>query len=189
MGVDALNSAAVFLDRDGVLNRSLIGADGVPRPPATTDQVEILPRVHEALERLRSLGFELVVVTNQPDISRGTTARAVVEAINGRLRDTLGLAEFLVCPHDDVDACACRKPLPGLLLRAAADRALDLARSYMVGDRWRDIEAGRRAGCRTILLDSGHGERLPFEPDHRAGSLWEAALWIEEREISARLTG
>lgn len=189
MGVDPLSTPAVFLDRDGVLNRALIGADGVPRPPKTVDQVEILPRVHEALEKLRSIGFELVVVTNQPDIARGSTTPAIVEAIDARLRGALGLADFRVCPHDDSDACVCRKPLPGLLVRAAAERALDLARSYMVGDRWRDIEAGRRAGCRTILLDSGHTERLLSEPDHRAGSLWEAALWIEERERSAGTTG
>ncbi len=184
MGVDPLSSAAVFLDRDGVLNRALVGADGIPRPPKTVEQVEILPRVPEALERLRSLGFALVVVTNQPDIARGSTTAKVVEAIHGRLRDALGLEDFRTCPHDDADACACRKPEPGLLLRAASDRVLDLARSYMVGDRWRDIEAGHRAGCRTILLDSGHRERLLSEPDHRAASLWEAALWIEEREMA-----
>ena len=182
MGVDPLSSTAVFLDRDGVLNRSLVGADGIPRPPATVDQVEILPGVREALDKLKSLGFELVVVTNQPDIARGSIALETVEAINGHLRTELGLLDFRVCPHDDRDACTCRKPLPGLLLRAAAERALDPTRSYMVGDRWRDIEAGRRAGCMTILLDSSHAEAVVSEPDHRARSLLEAALWIEERE-------
>ncbi len=189
MGIDPLSSAAVFLDRDGVLNRSLIGPDGVPRPPATVGQLEILPRVHEALEKLRSLGFELVVVTNQPDIARGSTTPDAVKAIHDRLREALGLQDFRVCPHDDADGCTCRKPEPGLLVRAGAERGLDMSRSYLVGDRWRDIEAGRRAGCRTILLDSGHQERLLSEPNHRAASLWEAALWIEERERLAGTTG
>lgn len=182
MGIHPLSSAAIFLDRDGVLSRALVGADGVPRPPATVDQVEILPGVPEALGRLQGLGFALVVVTNQPDIARGSTTAEIVEAINECLRVALGLVDFRVCPHDDRDGCVCRKPLPGMLLQAAAERGLDPARSYMVGDRWRDIEAGRRAGCRTILLDSGHTEPVVSEPDHRAGSLLEAARWIEERE-------
>ena len=186
MGIHPLTSAGVFLDRDGVLNWSPVGSDGVPRPPANADEVEVLPRVAEALAKLRALGFRLVVVTNQPDIARGSTAPEIVRAINARLAKKLGLSDFRVCPHDDADGCEGRKPKPGLLLAAAVEHGIDTARSYMVGDRWRDIEAGRRAGCTTILVDSGHAEPLLSEPDHRVRSLWEASEWIEEREREVR---
>ncbi len=182
MGVHALRRAAVFLDRDGVLNAMRLGPDGVPRPPATAADLVVLPRVPQAIVRLRALGFDLIVVTNQPDIARGTQTREQAVAINERLRTELGLDDVRMCAHDDADACGCRKPAPGLLVLAAAERGVDLTRSYMVGDRWRDVEAGRRAGCRTVLLDSGYAEGVPSSPDHRAADLWEAVRWIEQRE-------
>lgn len=184
MGIDCGVRRAVFLDRDGVINRAVV-RDGKPFPPATEDELEVLPGVAEALERLRAAGFRLVVVTNQPDVARGTQSRDVIDRMHARLAAELPLDEFRVCDHDDADDCRCRKPRPGMLQDAARDGGLSLADSFMIGDRWRDIEAGRRAGCTVIFIDRGYHERRPDRPDAVAGSLPEAAEWILNRSRSA----
>ena len=138
-------ACAVFLDRDGVLNRAIV-RDGKPYPPASLAELEIVEGAAGCLERLKNLGFLLLVVTNQPDVSRGTQSIEAIQAMHETMRQTLPLDDFLVCPHDDRDACQCRKPLPGLFLEAQARYGIDLAGSFMVGDRWRDIDAGRAAG-------------------------------------------
>ena len=168
---------AVFLDRDGVINRACV-RDGKPYPPAGAAEIEIFPGVPQALTALREAGFLLIVVTNQPDVARGTTSRKTVEEINNHLAASLAIDEFRTCFHDNSDGCNCRKPLPGALLAAAKARNIDLANSYMVGDRWRDIEAGQRAGCKTIFIDYGYTEKQPGRPDHRVRSLPEAAQII-----------
>jgi D-glycero-D-manno-heptose 1,7-bisphosphate phosphatase len=168
---------AVFLDRDGVLNAAVVRG-GVPYPPGDVDEVEVLPGVEEACVRLRAADFDLVVVTNQPDIARGTRAPAAVQRINDALLAALPLDEIVVCPHDDADGCPCRKPRPGMLLDAAERLGIDLAASFMVGDRWRDVEAGRRAGCRVVFVDHGYGEELAHEPDVVVRGLSAAAEWI-----------
>ncbi len=165
---------AVFLDRDGVLNRAVV-RDGRPYPPASADELEIIDGAAEALSRLRELGFLLIVVTNQPDVARGTQSRGEVEAIHGRLRETLPIDEFVVCYHDDSDDCGCRKPKPGGLLDAAKRHGIDLAASFMIGDRWRDVEAGQRAGCVAYFIDYGYAEKQPAPPFVRVRSLAEAA--------------
>ncbi|MEB3328497.1 MAG: HAD family hydrolase [Candidatus Sericytochromatia bacterium] len=177
-----MTRAAVFLDRDGVINRATV-RDGLPRAPRDVASLEVLPGVPEALTALRKAGHVLVVVTNQPDVARGTLTRASVEAIHEVLRATLPLDTILACFHDDADGCGCRKPRPGMLLEAARTHRIDLTRSHMVGDRWRDVEAGRRAGCRTYLVDHGYEEALPAPPDHRVGSLQEAASLILGRPV------
>jgi D-glycero-D-manno-heptose 1,7-bisphosphate phosphatase len=173
---------ALFLDRDGVINRAVVRG-GKPFPPASVDELEILPETDKALERSRRLGFLNIVVTNQPDVARGTQDRAVVEGMHGMLRDKLPIDDVLVCFHDDVDRCACRKPAPGLILDAAEKYGLDLGASFMVGDRWRDIDAGSAAGCRTILIDYGYDERAPARPPTvRVDSLSAAVAWIEAEQ-------
>jgi D-glycero-D-manno-heptose 1,7-bisphosphate phosphatase len=169
---------AVFLDRDGVLNRAVV-RDGKPYPAASAAQLQIPPETRQCLEELKRHGFLLLVVTNQPDVARGTQSRRSVEEIHAALAAALPLDGFFVCYHDDVDACTCRKPLPGLLLDAAGQHAVDLASSFLIGDRWRDIEAGAAAGCRTVLIDYGYGERRPkVPPDARVSSLAAAVAWI-----------
>jgi D-glycero-D-manno-heptose 1,7-bisphosphate phosphatase len=169
-----MTRAAVFLDRDGVINRTFI-RDGRPCPPVSLQELEILPHVPEALSALKAQGYSLVVVTNQPDVARGTASRELVDSIHERLKGELGLDAIFTCFHDDADECDCRKPKPGLLFRAAHDLGIDLTSSFMVGDRWRDVEAGRRAGCRTLFVDCGYRESPSQSCDFRVGSLLEAS--------------
>lgn len=181
MGRGSLSLAAftkaVFLDRDGVLNEALV-RDGKPFSPRTIAEVVIPPGVPSALSRLRQNGFRLIMVTNQPDIARGSQPREAVHVINRYLLETLQLQGAEICEHDDADNCNCRKPKPGMLLRAAARDHIALVESFMIGDRWRDIEAGRRAGCRTILIGNGYGEALQSAPDAIVATLGDAADWI-----------
>jgi len=184
-GAEPAARRAVFLDRDGVLNRARI-VDGRPLPPASVDELELLPGVEGACRQLHDAGLLLIVVTNQPDVARGTQTMATVEALNRELSSRLPLDEVRVCPHDDADRCQCRKPAPGLLLDAAHDWGIELENSVMVGDRWRDVEAGRRAGCKTVFIDSGYSERPPEAPDLTVRGLGEAVHWILERSAEGR---
>ena len=163
-----------------MINRAIV-REGRPYPPAGPAELEILPGVAKALAELKQRGFLLFVVTNQPDVGRGTQRREIVELMHQTLAAASSLDNILSCYHSGEEACDCRKPLPGLLLKAARDYGIDLAQSFMVGDRWRDVEAGRNAGCKTILLDLAYQERGPArEPDVRVKSLREAAGWILE---------
>jgi transaldolase len=165
---------AVFLDRDGVLNRTAV-RDGTPYPPSMVDEVEVLPGVEAALRKLRDRGLPLIVVTNQPDVARGTQTRAVVEQINDFLARRLGVTAVYTCYHDNADDCACRKPRPGMLTRAAEEHGIDLRRSFMVGDRWGDVAAGAAAGCTTILIDLPYSQCHRCTPDHKVADLAAAA--------------
>jgi D-glycero-D-manno-heptose 1,7-bisphosphate phosphatase len=179
MGVNSITNSlatrkrAVFLDRDGVINRALV-RNGRPYPPVRLTELEILPGVETALLSLRQAGYLLIVVTNQPDVARGALSRQVVEEIHRVLKDQLAIDEIRTCYHDDKDHCTCRKPKPGALVSSALDHEIDLAQSYMVGDRWRDIEAGRLAGCRTIFIDYGYQEAPPEQFDFKVKSLVQA---------------
>jgi transaldolase len=164
--------AAVFLDRDGVLVEGT-EVEGVPTPMPQDGTLQLRPGVAEACRQLRVAGLPLVCVTNQPDIARGTVTMESVQAANAELQALLGLGAILVCPHDDADDCDCRKPRPGLLLSAASTLGIDPKLSVMVGDRWRDVEAGRRAGCATVFIDNGYHERRPDRPDVTARGLAE----------------
>lgn len=168
---------AVFLDRDGVINRAIV-RDGKPFPPGSLDQLEILPGVREALISLKRAGYLLVVVTNQPDVARGAVSRSLVDGMNDSLKSALALDAVLTCFHDGVDQCDCRKPKPGMLLEAARSFDIDLSSSYMVGDRWRDVVAGQRAGCKTFFIDYGYDEKQPETYDYRVASLHDAAQII-----------
>jgi D-glycero-D-manno-heptose 1,7-bisphosphate phosphatase len=163
--------SAIFLDRDGVVAESRRHR-GTPTPPESVEDLVVPDGAAAALRSLREAGYLLVVITNQPDVARGTTTRETVEEINGHLRDVLPLDDVYTCVHDG-DACECRKPRPGLLLEAARDHSLDLPRSWLIGDRWVDIAAGRAAGTRTVMLErdyswdpTSHGAPPPgLRPD------------------------
>lgn len=173
-----IKNKAVFLDRDGVLNNAIIKM-GKPYPPADLSELKIPNDVQIALSTLKLQGFLLIGATNQPDVARGKTSRDTVEAIHSTLMTCLPLDDIRVCYHDDADDCLCRKPLPGLLLEAAKEYNIDLQQSIMIGDRWKDIEAGKNAGCKTIWLRSHYDEQEPPRtPDFTTTSLNKAAQWI-----------
>lgn len=177
----AAAARAVFLDRDGVINRAFV-RDGKSHPPESVAELEVLPGVEEAITRLKSAGFLLIVTTNQPDVARGAQTREQVEALHAALKAQLPIDEFRTCYHDDADGCACRKPAPGLLQQASQDHQIDLTGSYMVGDRWRDVGASQQAGCVSLFVDNHYAEPEPGGSFVRVQSLLEAAEWILTRE-------
>jgi D-glycero-D-manno-heptose 1,7-bisphosphate phosphatase len=168
---------AVFLDRDGVINHSIV-SEGSPRPPKEIEDVFILDGVIQAVNMLKLHDFLPIVVTNQPDVSRGIITRQKVEQIHEYIGSVAGIDHFYACYHDDSDLCGCRKPAPGLILRATEELGLDISESFMVGDRWRDIGAGQAAGCRTFFIDYSYPEKQPRKPFIKVSSLIEAAEMI-----------
>ena len=173
----AQGDRAVFLDRDGVLVVPEF-RDGRSFAPRRIADFRLYKEAAPCLERMKTAGFRLVVVTNQPDVGNGLVERAVIEEMHHRLATALPVDAIEVCYHAPTDNCDCRKPKPGMLLRAAARDRVALATSFLLGDRWRDIEAGRRAGCRTILIGSGYGEAQKSRPDVAVATVGEAADWI-----------
>ena len=165
---------AVFLDRDGVITRSNVRG-GRPYAPTTLDDFEVLPGVSAALQKLRQAGYLNLVVTNQPDISTGKQSTDVLDAMHAHLLGELAIDAIRVCAHVDAHGCDCRKPKPGMLVDLAGEWGVDLATSWMVGDRWRDIGAGQAAGCRCCFIECGYEEKHPDPPYIAVGSLVEAA--------------
>lgn len=174
---------AVFLDRDGVLNAS-ITRNGTPHPPASVEDLEILPGAIDALRAFRKAGLLSIVVTNQPDVGAGRQSIDRVSVIHEELNKVLPLDGIEVCFHTDVDACDCRKPKPGMLLRAAARHGLDLSQCYLVGDRWRDIEAGQQVGCTCFFIDYNYAEKRPEPPFTQVTSLSDASRFILRKATS-----
>lgn len=168
---------AAFLDRDGVLNRTVL-VKGIPRPPKTPDEIEILDGVIEGVQLLRQNSILPVVVTNQPDVARGTASMEDVGTINMCIGEKLSIEHFYTCFHDDLDSCFCRKPSPGLILQAASDLQIDLSRSFLVGDRWRDIAAGQAVGCEAFFIDYSYPEKQPDMPFIKVHSLLDAVQYI-----------
>jgi D-glycero-D-manno-heptose 1,7-bisphosphate phosphatase len=168
---------AVFLDRDGVINKSLV-IEGIPNPPSGINEIEILEGVVEAVQLIKKMDYIPVVFTNQPDVARGKTTQHKVNEINSHISKKTSLVFFYTCFHDDLDDCKCRKPKPGLILRAAKELDLDINQSFLVGDRWRDIQAGQLVGCKTFFIDYSYNEKQPDLPFTRVSSLLEATMLI-----------
>jgi D-glycero-D-manno-heptose 1,7-bisphosphate phosphatase len=187
MGEHEVTRPAVFLDRDGVLNRPVM-REGLPFPPATLEEFELYADVAEGCAELKRAGFVLIVVTNQPDVGRGTQSRESVEALHRKLRDAApSLDAIEICYHAGAshgEPCDCRKPKPGMLLRAAANHAIDLQRSFFVGDRWRDVDCAHAAGCRAVFIDHGYKERLRQRPEFTVGNFREAVAVILRNQLS-----
>lgn len=181
MGEHKVSKRAVFLDRDGVLNRPVV-REGLPFPPATIAEFQLYPDVVESCLQLKEAGFLLIVVTNQPDVGRGTQSRESVETIHARLRELLpGLDGIEVCFHAGAshgEPCDCRKPKPGMLLRAAAAHDVDLNRSFLIGDRWRDVDCAHAAGCLAVFIDHGYRETLREKPEFTVATFGEAVRTI-----------
>ena len=171
---------AVFLDRDGVINRAVV-RNGKPYSPAILDDFELLPGVESAILALRQTGFLIIVVTNQPDVATGIQLQEVVEAMHGKLLSAGLCDDVKACYHTDADGCGCRKPKPGMLLDAAREWQIDLQRSFMVGDRWGDVATGKTAGCFTFFIDYKYQEQGVEKPDAVVASLSEAADLILQK--------
>jgi histidinol-phosphate phosphatase family protein len=181
---------AVFLDRDGVINDDL---GWISHP----DQLELLPRAAEAIERLNRLGYLVIVVSNQSVVARGLATIDSIERIHQKLKTELDrfdarIDAFYICPHHPTftGACDCRKPETGLIDQAAFDFGVDRDRSYLIGDSTGDILAGQRAGFTTILVRTGHGgrdDRYEVSPDLFADDLFNAVELIEKVVTSREL--
>jgi D-glycero-D-manno-heptose 1,7-bisphosphate phosphatase len=172
---------AVFLDRDGVINRSL-RIRGKPIAPRKLSEFRLLPGARRGIAQLKRRGFLVVVATNQPDVAKGKIAKPVVEAMNRRLREELDVDLVKVCMHAQDEGCRCRKPAPGMLDEASRELGISLGRSYMVGDRWSDVEAGRTAGCYTVKVERRWANERPSRPDAVVGSLAAAVRHILHKE-------
>ncbi|MEH3055248.1 MAG: HAD-IIIA family hydrolase [Patulibacter minatonensis] len=170
---------AVFFDRDGTLIDAPI-VDGRPRAVRDVGSITLVRGARQVCGELEELGVPLFVVTNQPDVARGLTTQYVVEQIDGAVVQALRITDLAVCWADDDDDPR-RKPNPGLILELAERHGIDLARSVTVGDRWRDIEAGRRAGTKTVFVDRDYDEQQPDAPDLVVRELDEALDWIREQ--------
>lgn len=176
---------AVFLDRDGTVNVEV-------NYLGDADQFRLLPHVAPAIRQLNETGVPVVIVTNQSGIARGYFSRAEMDAVHACMHTELAQAGARIdavyfCPHHPDDGCTCRKPAPGLLIRAAAEMAIDLSKSVIIGDKYSDLAAGKAVGCLTVLVLTGHGAQeyrqggVPT-PDYVAGDLTDAvAWWLEKR--------
>lgn len=181
----AITHRAVFLDRDGVINKAIV-RDGKAFSPCSRDEFLIIPGSITPIKKLRECGFKIIVVTNQPDIVRGKLSLADLKWMTKRIITETEVDEVMVCPHDDTDSCICRKPKPGMLLEGANKWQIDLSISYMIGDGWKDMEAGKRAGCTCILVDAPYNKGV--DCNLRVNSLEEGVeyiLGIERRRTGA----
>ena len=168
---------AIFLDRDGVINKVNLVV-GKPRPPKNISELILLPKVDEALQLLKNAGYLLIIITNQPDVARGKMKIETVEVINQFLKNLLPINDIFTCYHDDIEDCNCRKPKPGNILKAANQYNINIQNSFMIGDRWRDVEAGISAGCKTFYIDYNYQEKQPQSYDYKVKSLYDAAKII-----------
>jgi D-glycero-D-manno-heptose 1,7-bisphosphate phosphatase len=173
---------AVFLDRDGVLVETEV-RDGAAYAVTTLAEFRVVPDAAEQVARLRAAGLVCIVFTNQPEVARGTIAPEVLAAMHNVLRAAVPLDDVYVCPHDEGDGCACRKPRPGMLHDAAARWDVSLADSFVIGDRWRDVDAGRAAGCYAVLLEREYSACTTA--DARVATLHEAVDAVLARLAAA----
>lgn len=191
MGEHQVSRPAVFLDRDGVLNRAVV-RDGLPFPPANLGEFQLYPGVVEGCQQLKKAGFALVVVTNQPDVGRGTQSRESVEAMHAKLRADLPTLDGIeACFHaggSHGEPCDCRKPKPGMVLHAAATHDIDLKSSFLIGDRWRDVDCAHAAGCRAVFVDHGYREQLREHPEFTVTTFREAVAIILQNHLSRSAT-
>ena len=170
---------AVFIDRDGVINKTDI-RNGLPYAPTAFNDLEILPGVKESIIKLKKLNFICIVATNQPDVLRRKVKMEEVIKMHDYIKKEIDVDDILTCFHDDSDKCKCRKPKPGLLLDGSRKWNINLKESYMIGDRWKDISAGVSAGCKTIFINNKYKELTPQNPNYVTDSLIKAAQFIEK---------
>ncbi len=167
-----MTERAVFLDRDGVINE-IVWREGRPESPRNLGELILNDGIQETVGRLKDHGFRIIVVSNQPDLARGKISQDVLDLMTHRIRQEIPVDDFYICPHDDYHQCSCRKPKPGMLIEAASGWNVDLSSSFMIGDTRKDMDAGKAAGCKTILLNTPYNQSMRC--DFRAKSLSVAA--------------
>ena len=170
---------AIFLDRDGVLNKTVIKEKKITSP-LNLDELKIVPEAKETLETFKKYGYLLIMVTNQPDIAKNKNTKKNVEEINNFLKNLLNIDDIFVCYHDDKDFCNCRKPKSGMLIEASKKHNIDLSKSFIIGDRWKDVEAGKNVGCKTIFIDFKYKEKLKSMPNYTITNIADAKNIIKE---------
>ena len=173
---------AVFLDRDGIINEPIVKG-GKPFSPESVEQFKFCSGISELSNQLVDCDFILFIVTNQPEVARGTILKRKVEEIHDHIRSALPIKEIMSCYHDDQDNCECRKPKPGAIINACRRYFLEPEKSYMIGDRWKDIDAGNAAGCKTIFLDRGYNERKPTTQNYTVSSIKEVVDIISKDRL------
>jgi len=172
------NLRAVFIDRDGVVNKTEV-RNGKPYAPRSYEEFQLLQGTEEALISLKISGFIIIVVTNQPDVGNGYIDKKIVEEMHLKLLTELPIDAIKVCYHRQTDECKCRKPKPGMLIEAASEFNINLNNSYIIGDRKSDIETGIAAGCSTIFIERGYAKsERPNSTDFIASSLPDAVTDI-----------
>ena len=170
---------AVFLDRDGTLNKAYI-EKGLPISPSTFDKLKLLPGVKRSIGKLKKLNFLCILITNQPNVSRGKIKKEIVKKMNNFIKKEIKLDDIFVCYHDDKHNCSCRKPKAGLIIKASKKWGIDAKKSYMIGDRWKDIYAGKKVGCKTIFINNNYKNDKRVKADLSFNSLSKAVNKIEE---------
>lgn len=172
---------AIFFDRDGVINEVVFRGSNKPSSPWKFEEFKLVSGIEMPLRELSLMGYYLFIVSNQPDISRGYIESGTTEKINDELRRLFPIHDIIICPHDDCHKCECRKPKPGMLLDLAGKWNVNLAESFLIGDNWKDIEAGRAAGCIAILIDTAYNQSV--ETDFRRKNLEYSVSLIKEIQL------
>ena len=173
------NRKAIFLDRDGTLNKAYI-ENGLPISPSSLNKFKIIKGVKKSINRLKKLNFLCILITNQPDVFRGKISKKTVVKMNSYIKKKIKLDDMFVCYHDNEHNCSCRKPKPGLLLKASKKWKIDLKKSFMIGDRWKDILAGKKVGCKTIFINNNYKNDKKVKADFTFKSLLKAVNKIEK---------
>lgn len=172
-----MKNKAIFLDRDGVINAAFV-REGKPYPPSNLEELIILDGVRDSLHLSKKMGFLNIIITNQPDVGTGKQLQEDLDQIHEHIKKILTIDDIFVCIHVDFDQCSCRKPLPGMLVAAQEKWQIDFEKSFLVGDRWRDIGAAQAVGCKGFFIDYGYNEQRPAFPYCAVSSLREAVQEI-----------
>jgi len=179
-----MNRKAVFLDRDGVINEVIFRVNDKPIAPWSFKEFKLCDGITEPLRELKNSGYLLFVVSNQPDISKGLVTSEVVERMNDIIVSQFPIEKVVFCSHEDIHNCSCRKPKPGMIIELAYEYEIDLNLSFMIGDNWKDINAGEAAGCSTVLIQKAYNKNV--KADFYIQSLAEATDIINSMGVKSK---
>jgi D-glycero-D-manno-heptose 1,7-bisphosphate phosphatase len=171
-------NSAIFLDRDGVVNYSII-REKKPYAPICLDELKIIPEIKSVIDFFKKRKFMVFVITNQPDVARGKVTKDEVEKINASILSQLSIDEIFTCYHDNQDQCECRKPKPGAFVTLSQKYNVDLSKSIMVGDRAKDIEAAKNANCPSVFIDYGYNEPKPVDQNYTVNNIEGLLICLE----------